>query len=129
MTTKVNPNKTDKTDSKKQHDAKTYVAGNDDAKYEVALPDGFDFNEHKLLRRKNFVNDALYFEHRALHLEHRAAAFRGMAAEAKAFGSREDRARAKKLQRMNDQMAELRKQLESSGVDVSALLAAKAETK
>lgn len=122
MTTKINPNKTDKTETKKQHDAKTYVAGNDEAKYEVALPEGFDFNEHKLLRRKNFTRDDLYFEHRALHLDHKAGKFRGMAAEAKALGSREDRARAKKLQRMNDQMAELREQLEKSGVDVGALL-------
>lgn len=119
MMTKVNPGKM----------TTKFNAKDSDAKYDVAMPDGFDFNHNKPLRRKNFTHDALFFEHKAAEMNFKATRFRGQAAEAKALGSRADRAKAKKLQRLNGKMAELVAELRAQGVDTDVLLKGKPEAK
>lgn len=93
-----------------------------------AIPEGFDFKLHKSLKKKDFKEDYLYFEHRAAECEIKAVAYRDEAAEVKKLGSAKARGSAKRLVKMQDKMSELKKQLSEQGIDVEALLAkAKAE--
>ena len=88
-----------------------------------AIPDEFDFGKYPTLKRKDFVHDHLYFEHRALESEFKVVKFRELAEEAKTLGSAQDRARAKKLIKTAAKMEELKAVLEAGGFDVEALLA------
>jgi len=88
-----------------------------------SMPDEFDFEKYPTLKRKDFVHDHLYFEHKALEAERKVAKFRELAEEAKKLGSTQDRARAKKLLKTAAKMAELKAVLEAGGYDVDALLA------
>jgi len=91
--------------------------------YDVAMPDGFNFDDYKPLKKKNFAQEYTYFEHRALAAEHRAAKFRQMAKDSKKYGSTADRAKARRLVKLQTKMEELKTQLIEQGVDVEQLLA------
>ena len=87
------------------------------------LPGDFDFGKHKALKKKDFIADHQFFSYRADELRHKADEMTAKAEEAKVLGSTKDRAKAKRLRKMQEKMAELRKSLEEDGVDVDALLA------
>lgn len=120
MTTKVGTKATVKTT------VSTFDPKSKDAKYDVAVPEGFSFDEHKALKKKNFEPDALYYEHRAVQLELKAKKFREKADEAKKYGSRKTQAMAKKTLKLQEKMDELKAQLAAQGIDVESLLKAKA---
>jgi len=96
--------------------------GDATAKIESA-PDDFDRKVHLPLRRKDFVNDAAFFDFKAAEYTEKAAEFTSKAVEWRKLGSVKDRARAKRLRNMQAQMAKLREQLEADGIDVDDLLA------
>lgn len=104
----------------------TFDPKSKDAKYDVAVPEGFSFDEHKALKKKNFETDALYYEHRAVQLELRAKKFREKADESKKYGSRKEQSTAKKVLKLQEKMNELKAQLAAQGIDVESLLKAKA---
>lgn len=89
------------------------------------LPTDFDFKTMHGLGKKDFATDAAFFEYKTKGLEAQAANFRTLAENAKKLGSAAERGKAKKLVKLQEQMAELSKQLAAQGVDVDALLAAK----
>ena len=90
----------------------------------VSVPDNFSFETHKAIKRKAFAADHLFFGHKAAELRFKADRFEAKATEAKAMGGSKDRAAAKRLQRMQAKMGELRDQLEEQGVNVDELLGA-----
>ncbi len=93
-----------------------------DGGLDVAMPEEFEFGEYKPLKKKEFQADHLYFSHRAIELSVRAEAFEAKAEEAKLLGSGKDRSKAKRLQKMQLKMEELRRELEEQGIDVDELL-------
>jgi len=100
------------------------LVGNEDTKvypFTVVPPD-FDPSKHKGLKKKDFAEEATYFEYRAQMAEMAAKAFRVKAEESKAMGSSKDRAAGKRLKKMMVKAKELRAQLVAQGVDVDAFL-------
>lgn len=91
------------------------------------LPADFDFKTMRGLSKKDFATDAAFFEYKAKGLEAQAANFRVLAENARKLGSSAERNKAKKLVKLQEQMAELSKQLAAQGIDVNALLAAKTD--
>lgn len=91
--------------------------------FKKAVPEGFDFRAHKSLKKRDFALDHLFYEYRAAEMDFKAAAFRKQAEEIKKLGSAKDRGRAKRLVKLQEKMAELRKQLEEQGINVNELLA------
>ena len=115
MTKKTKPEaapvvKTDKTFSTKN------------SPFDEAMPIGFNFEQHKPIKRALFTHDKHYFAHRAEMYDFRAAKNRILAEEAGKFGDRKQRQAARRLERLNAQINELTTQLKSEGVDVDALL-------
>ena len=96
--------------------------------YDVALPEGFDFKVHKILKKKNFTTEALYYEHRVLEMEFKAEKFAALAEECRTMGSAADRRKKKQIVKLNSKMNELKAQLIAQGIDVEALIAAAAVT-
>jgi len=90
---------------------------------EVAVPEKFDFAKNKPLKKTDFKNEDLFFEYKAAECDAKAIVFRAKAEESKKLGSTKDRAKAKRLLKMQEKMAELREQLEADGVNVEELLA------
>lgn len=88
----------------------------------TALPEDYDPRAHLPLKRKDFADEALYYEWLAGVYEVRAKKLRQKAVDFKKMGSVRDRGKAKRLLNMQKRMAELRKQLEDEGVDVAAML-------
>lgn len=88
------------------------------------LPEDFDFAKHKAIGKKLWENDWQYILHRAEECTWRAAALQVKATKMKECGSKKDRSRLARLQKMTAKMAELKAELEASGVDVEALLEA-----
>lgn len=91
-----------------------------------AMPAGYSFETHKPLKKKDFVADHLFLEHKAERAQLLADALRKQAAESKALGGAKDKAAAKRFQKMSEKIAELRQKLVAQGVDVDALTAAQA---
>lgn len=113
---------------KKEPKAKRAVhplVGNDDVKVYPfkSTPGDFDWKSHKPLKKKDFASDDGFFIYKAEEFEAKAKAFRTQAEEAKKMGSTKDRAKAKRLVKMQEKMAELMKQLQAQGIDTEALLA------
>lgn len=86
------------------------------------IPADFDPKTHKPLSRKDFENEAPFLRKLADELQARAEKLRAEANDAEKLGSASQRATAKKLRAMFDKFSELRKELEGSGVDVSAII-------
>ena len=97
--------------------------------YDVTMPDGFNFKDYKPLKKKNFKDEALYFEHRAEEMAYKMTAFKAQAEEARTTGSAADRRKKKQIVKLNAKMNELKEQLVAQGIDVEALIAAAAATK
>jgi len=87
-----------------------------------AVPEDFDSKVHMPLRRKDFSAEHLYFEMKAAECDRKAAEYRAAAEESKKMGSSKDRARIKRLKKMQAQMAALEAQLEAEGIDVSDII-------
>lgn len=88
-----------------------------------AVPADFDPKVHKPLGRKNFKNEAVWYELKAQELEKKAASLRVEATNIGKLGNVKDRAKAKRLLDLQKRMAELSESLVAEGVDVEALLA------
>lgn len=86
------------------------------------VPADHDSKLHKPLKKANFENEATYLRMKADEFEAKAVALRKEADVSEKMGSKSERAKAKKLVQMQERMAELKKQLEASGVDVEALM-------
>ena len=98
-------------------------AGNDVKLASADIPADFNPRQHLPLQRKHFASEDLYFTVRANHARKQAAFFDAKAEEAKKVGNVADKARARRLIKMQEKMAELRKQLEAQNIDVDELLA------
>jgi len=90
--------------------------------FKVPVPEDYDFKTMKLLKKKDYIADHLWFEFKAIDADNKAAAYRKLAEESKKLGSGKDRAKAKRLVKMTSKLEELKQQLEAAGVDTSALL-------
>ena len=88
------------------------------------LPVDFDFQTQRGIARKKWASDSAYFDYKAQDYEFRATKMRGFAENARTFGSKNEQAKAKRLIKMTDKVAELRAQLILQGVDVDSLLGA-----
>lgn len=91
------------------------------------VPMDFDFSKYRPLKKRDFAEEHMFYEHKAMELEAKAKLYREDAAESKALGSTADRAAARKLVAMTAKLDELRKGLADAGIDVDALLAAAAK--
>lgn len=89
----------------------------------TATPPDFDFGKHAPLKKKDFADEHQFYSHKAEQAESVAKNYRGRAEEAKKMGSGKSRAKAKRLKKMQEQMAVLTAQLKASGMDVDAILA------
>jgi hypothetical protein len=96
--------------------------------YDVAVPPGFNFLNYKPLKKKNFATEALYYEHRVAEMDFKSDSFAAQAEEARKFGDSKQRNKAKKIVKLNEKMAELRKQLTAQGINVDELLKAQEAT-
>lgn len=94
-----------------------------------ALPDGFDFKVHKVIRTGLWDRDDMFHDHMAEKHEHDAALCRAKAEESRALGTGADRASARRLVSLTAKMAELTDILTKKGHDVPALLRKMAELK
>lgn len=88
-----------------------------------AWPTDFDPKKHKPLKRKDFGDESLFLNSKADDYERRAKALREEALESTKLGGVKDKAKAKKLLSMHKKIAEMTKDMEADGVDVSQLLA------
>lgn len=86
------------------------------------VPKDWDPKAHKGLRRKDFSDEALFWDWRADRMELQVKKIRAHAEELRKLGTVKDRSRAKKLLSMQKRIADLKAQLEGEGVDVDALL-------
>jgi len=91
--------------------------------FKVAMPEGFNFKVNKVLKKRDFTADHLFFEHRVAEMEYKAEIFKVQAEEAKKIGSSADRNRLKRVMKLQEKMDELKAQLTEQGIDVGALLA------
>ena len=94
--------------------------------YDIAMPDGFNFDDYKMMARKNFTTEEIYWDHRAVEAQWRVEQFKARAADCRANGSAADRRKKKQIVRLNSKMNELKAQLIAQGIDVEALIAAAA---
>jgi hypothetical protein len=90
--------------------------------FKVAVPEGFNFKTNKQLKKKDFASAELYFNFRAAEMDAKAQSFRDQAIIAKAEGTGTERGKAKRLIKLTEKMAELKKQLQEQGIDVEELL-------
>ncbi len=96
----------------------------DEAVYPLpGLPDDFDFAKHAQLKKRDFQSDYMYFEYKTAELEIKVEAMQAKAEEAKKLGSSKERAKARRLLRLQATMKELTASLVEAGVDVDELLA------
>ena len=93
-----------------------------DGKLDAVPGPDFRFDYYAPVKRTTFKSDELYLRHKANELRWRASGLDKKADEAKLLGSTADRAKAKRLQKMQAKMADLRAELEKQGIDVDALL-------
>jgi len=98
------------------------VAGKGTAKL-TAWPTDHDEKQHLPLRKSDFENEAPWLIHRAEFLEGVAKRLRVEAEQSLTLGNKADRVKAKRLTRLQDQMAAVRAELAASGVDVDKLMA------
>ena len=89
-----------------------------------SIPEDFDHSLHLPLKRTDFKAEHIWFEMRADELERKAAQFRRQAELSRKLGNKEDRAKAKRLAKINDQLAQLRAELEAAGHNPDDLLSA-----
>lgn len=110
-----------KTETKKKAGRVNFAVGTELLK--VAVPEGYNFDVNKPLKKKNFVTEDLFYMYRAAEMEHKAAQFRAKAEEAKKLGTGTEKNKAKKLIKMQERIEELKQSLAAQGIDVEKLLA------
>lgn len=118
--TKLKEKKVKETKPKVDKGRKDYPLAKDHVISE--LPAGFDFTKHKTIKRANWDADWMHMEHRVAELRWKADVLEEKAKEAQTLGGKKERNKAKSLKKMQEKMAELRKELEASGIDVDELL-------
>lgn len=103
------------------------LVGNADVKVYPfkATPPDYNFTSHKPLKKKDFASDEFFFNYKAEELIAKADLWKAKAEEARKLGSTKDRAKAKRLIKMQETMAQLRKQLEAQGINVDELMGTK----
>lgn len=89
-----------------------------------AVPADFNPKIHLPLGRKDFVDEGCWFLVKADYFDKMAAKMRHMADESKKLGNIKERAKAKRLIKMTERLAELRKELEAQGINVDDVLKA-----
>jgi len=87
-----------------------------------SVPDDFDPKVHKPLRKSDFASEASYLIMRAEDLEQKAKGYRDEAELIRKGGGKKAAAKAKRLQKMQERMDALKKELEESGIDTAELL-------
>lgn len=90
--------------------------------YDIVVPEGFNFEDFKPLKKKNFITEPLYYEHRIAEMRYKIGVFEAKAEEAKKFGSAAERRQKKQILRLAVKMSELKEKLTEQGIDVEALL-------
>ncbi len=88
----------------------------------LKVPENFDPKNHKPLLRKAFKEDAIFFDWKADLAGLACKRYRLRAEESRKFGNIADRTKARKIMKMQDKIADLRKELEGQGIDVDSLL-------
>jgi len=111
-------------------DAKGNPAHDENGKL-TAVPATPEFNarEHKPMTKKNFADEATFFDFKA-HLADQnaekakelAESYRKKAKTLRQFGDEKTRKKASKLQKMQEMAQKLQAELESEGIDVAELL-------
>lgn len=98
--------------------------------FDVAVPEGYEFGNHRMLKKEEFTEEAVYFEYRAAAFRWRAAVlevcaqrFDHKAEDARRFGSGEERKQVKQLRSLRAKELKLREGLAEKGIDVEAALA------
>ena len=86
------------------------------------VPANYDPKVHAPLKRGDFENEALFFDMKADEYDRKATRCRVEAGTYRKLGSKEDRAKAKRLLKMRERYSELEAQLRGQGVDVDAIL-------
>lgn len=86
---------------------------------EVAVPEGFNFDEFKPLKKKAFKTEAVFFDHAAAYFDWKAAGARKKADDARKYGDKSTRNNVKKLEKGVEKMKDLIKTLRAQGMDVS----------
>lgn len=87
------------------------------------LPKDFEFSKHRVIKKTQWQNDAMFFDHLADKCEGEMNGNRTKAEECRKLGSAAERGRAKRLLKMQGKIDELKEELTRKGVDVDALLA------
>ena len=90
--------------------------------YTIVVPEGFTFSVHKPLKKKNFVDEALFYDHKAAEMEFKREKFAAQAEECRKSGSPKQRAAKKRIIKLSEKMNELKKQLAAQGINVAELL-------
>jgi hypothetical protein len=88
----------------------------------VTWPTDWSISKHKPLAKKNFADEAVYYDGKAAMYEKMAANARREAETSRKLGGLADRGKAKKLIKMQEKFLELRKQMEADNIDVDAIL-------
>lgn len=96
-----------------------------------AVPEGFDFDKHLIMKKDEFATQVPFMRHRAASLTHRSTA---LAAEAKsledkatryeALGDEKTRSQVKRAERIAGQLEGLIGNLKDAGVDIESILLA-----
>lgn len=95
----------------------------------TAWPTDHDPKVHKPLTRKDFADEAVFYDVQADRLERQAKKFRDKAAETRTLGNVKERVKAKKLIAAMKRMEDMKAELVASGVDLEALMKSLQESK
>jgi hypothetical protein len=87
------------------------------------LPSDYDPAAHAPLKKKDFKEEASYYDYRASMARRAVTRFETLAAEARAGGSTKDKATEKRLARVAAQMEKLKAAIRAGGGDPDAILA------
>ena len=89
---------------------------------DVAMPEGYEIDNHAPLKKADFEQLWMFVEYKALCMDDKAEKLHAEAERVKKMGSAADRSKAKRYLKMMSKMGELRAALEEAGVDVDSLL-------
>ena len=88
----------------------------------TAIPADFDFNTHRMIRKSQFDDEALFYELLAGKKEHEASQLRARAEEIRTLGSKADRAAARQLAKLKAKYEAISAKLAAQGLDPEALM-------
>jgi len=90
--------------------------------FDTAVPAGFNFGSFKPLKKKSFKQEALYYDHRAAEMQYKKDLFENEAQVCRTQGSAADRAKARRIVKLQSTIDKLKEQLIAQGFDVAGLL-------